>query len=199
MLDLIPVCGDNHHDLQSAEECTMHTCPHCSSRVLAKADGTCPACGSALGPGTNESVSVSTAAATAPAEPSSPFRSEQHRRMQMKIDIFFGTLVVLIAVLGIGVMGYILDEESVSTGALASCVTLGVLALGAFCASRGVYWLVYGIVSFIVFAWACYVIVTKGSTWTPYFFALNAEVAFAAGGKVYAQMIAKWHPGGKPG
>lgn len=117
----------------------------------------------------------------------------------MKVDIFFGALLVLIVTAGMGVIGYVLSEESVAAGALASCVTLGVLGLGVFCASRGVFWLVYGIVSFIVFAWACYVIVTKGNTWTPYFFAFNAEMAFAAGGKMYAQMISKWHPGGKLG
>jgi hypothetical protein len=110
----------------------------------------------------------------------------------MKIDIFFGALVVFIATIGMGLLGYILSEESVSMGVLAAAVTVVLLLLGVLCASKEILLPAFGVVSAIVFVWAVYVIATRGHSWTAYFLAFNAEAAFFTGGRVYAEILAKW-------
>ena len=127
------------------------------------------------------------------------FKSEQHRQIQMKIDIFFGALIVLVVTIGMGLVGYVISDEQFVMGVVASAMTVGLLSLGVFCASRDRFLPVFGAVSTVVFVWAIYVIVTRGHSWVPYFLTFNAEAALVSGGRLYTNMLAKWRQSSEQG
>lgn len=121
------------------------------------------------------------------------FASRRQRERQKKIDIFFGSMVVIIVTVGLGVGGYILSEERIAVGIMASIFGAITFSGGLLFAARGKFYLGVGFLVFMEIPVCLYAVVVVGQPrFAVFYLAIAAFVCFGIGGRVYDQMMARW-------